>query len=134
MYDIPREREAAIRRHVRWRVLRRVSLLMNFALLAVFTMLVAGRPQSDAIPVIGSLWILALVAHAIVVFTLEWLDRAVTQELERERMAYYRAIAEPILTDLSYEKRKRVDHLMIGDDDERVDYDEDYSERRRKRG
>lgn len=139
MYDIPRERETAIRRRVRRRVLGRTSLALNFALYCLFALFCVmvflfGRAIiSPPFVVLGFVWTMGLVAHAILVFALEWMDRAVTSELEKERAAYYRAIAEPILSELSYEKRKRVNHLMISDDGELVDYDDDYQERRRRR-
>ena len=140
MYDIPREREVAIRRRVRRRVLGRTSLVLNFALYCLFGLfcvvafMFTGWMSSTPFVVLGFLWTMVLVAHAVLVFALEWMERAVTSELEKERAAYYRAVAEPILAELSYEKRKRVDHLTISDDGELIDYDEDYSERRRKRG
>lgn len=134
MTSFDREREAEITRRVTRRIQRRMLLVLNFVLLFFFGALTAGRPYLDFFHTLGGLWLLAFGAHAVLVVYWEWAERAVRKALEQERNAYYRAIAETVLTRLADEKPKRGDRLHLMDDgefSEPTEYDErEYRKRR----
>jgi hypothetical protein len=134
MAEFNREREAEIERRVRRRIQRRMLLVLNFVLFFGAGMMSSGRYMSPGVSTMLVLWMLAFLAHGVLVIYWEWAERAVRSALEKERNAYYRAIAETVLAELRDEKPKRREHLSLNDDGEFVqptEYDEQAYRKRR---
>jgi len=128
MLDYNREREDAIRRQVTQRIQRRMLLVLDYALLFFYALIISGRYDiPNLFPMFGVFWFMASIVHTVLVVYWEWMDRALRRALEQERYAYYRAVAETVLAELrDYrdadplrgEKPKRDQHLRLNADGE----------------
>lgn len=121
MAQFNREREQEIERRVKRRIQRRMLLVLNFALLFIYAMVISSPVTPQIFGIFGVLWSMGFVAHAALVVYQEWAERAVRRALEQERNLYYRAIAETVLAELQNEKPKRRDSLALSDDGELLD-------------
>ncbi len=118
--EISQEREQQIEQRVKRRIQRRVLLMINAGLwLSYGGIVIIGRlDYIGIVPVIGIVWLLAVIVHAALFAYREWIEHAVRRELELERNAYYRALAE---------KPKRGERLSLTDDgefDDEIGFDE----------
>jgi hypothetical protein len=116
---------------------RRTLWAFNFAAFFVFAIALSNL-RYDVPPyvtMLGWTWLAGVLMHGVYLIFQEGGERAVRRELERERAAYSRAVAESLLMERGFEKPKRSDRLTVDDDGELVDYpDEDERWDTRKRG